>query len=300
MRDEWTRTQSTNCSIPNIASYEVSNKKDHTYLVQISWPLGWDSEKISTLANILYLVDGNAVFLSATDIVRRRQARNLPEPGTIVVGIGYPLRDFVFSPRRAFDLTPPSDHYTPPAGPDGQPRPQPHGGADQLIDLITEVIRPLLHSVVFPNVRVSRTALFGHSYGGLFVLHTLFTQPALFDTYLAASPSIWWNDRFILSEEEEFYQKPSTSHNLALWLSYGSLEQFPVRQRDETPEQFEQRKRGAALRRMAYNCCEVYTRLAESSRLCSVEKRAYADEDHGSVIAAALSGGISYFLNLEN
>ncbi|KAL5364353.1 Alpha/Beta hydrolase protein [Aspergillus floccosus] len=299
MREKWTFTPSESCSIPSIASWEISNQKDQTYLLQVSWPLGWASEKSSTSANFLYLVDGNAVFLSATDIVRRRQARNLREPGTIVVGIGYPLRDSVYSPRRAFDLTPPTEHYVPPAGPDGQPRPQPHGGADQLLAFMTEVVRPFLASTVFPGVRVSRTALFGHSYGGLFVLHTLFTQPTLFDAYLAASPSIWWNDEFILSEESAFCRTMGTSHRPALRLSYGSREQYPVRQRDESPEQFKQRKRGAALRRMTDNCCEMYARLRAYGRL-HVEKREYADEDHGSVIAPALSGGIFYFLDLES
>lgn len=319
MHEKWNITPSESCSIPNIASWEISNQKDQTYLLQVSWPLGWASEKPSTSANFLYvcpgltkrsangpryLVDGNAVFFSATDTVRRRQARNLHEPGTIVVGIGYPLHDSVYSPRRAFDLTPPTEHYVPPAGPDGQPRAQPHGGADQLLVFITEVVRPFLASTVFPGVRVSRTALFGHSYGGLFVLHMLFTQPMLFDAYLAASPSIWWNDGFILSEEAAFCRTADTdtdtdtSHRPALRLSYGSREQYPVRQRDELPEQFEQRKRGAALRRMTDNCCEMYARLRGSGRL-HVEKREYVDEDHGSVIAPALSGGILYFLDLE-
>src|SRR5690606_23318903 len=37
-----------------------------------------------------------------------------------------------------------------------------------------------------------------------FVLHVLFTQPEAFDTYIAASPSIWWGGRLVLSEVPAF------------------------------------------------------------------------------------------------
>lgn len=36
--------------------------------------------------------------------------------------------------------------------------------------------------------------IIGESLAGLFVVETLFKQPALFDTYLALSPSLWWNN----------------------------------------------------------------------------------------------------------
>lgn len=37
-------------------------------------------------------------------------------------------------------------------------------------------------------------AIVGESLAGLFVVETLFAQPKLFDTYIALSPSLWWND----------------------------------------------------------------------------------------------------------
>ncbi|HEX6323340.1 MAG TPA: alpha/beta hydrolase-fold protein [Vicinamibacterales bacterium] len=38
------------------------------------------------------------------------------------------------------------------------------------------------------------TAIVGESLAGLFVVETLLLEPALFDTYLAFDPSLWWND----------------------------------------------------------------------------------------------------------
>ncbi|WP_239308924.1 alpha/beta hydrolase [Rhodanobacter sp. FDAARGOS 1247] len=37
-------------------------------------------------------------------------------------------------------------------------------------------------------------AIVGESLAGLFVVETFFAQPKLFDTWIALSPSLWWND----------------------------------------------------------------------------------------------------------
>jgi len=39
------------------------------------------------------------------------------------------------------------------------------------------------------------TAIVGESLAGLFVLETFFDEPQLFDTHIALSPSLWWNDQ---------------------------------------------------------------------------------------------------------
>jgi predicted alpha/beta superfamily hydrolase len=38
-----------------------------------------------------------------------------------------------------------------------------------------------------------RATLAGHSLGGLFTLHAFFSRTDLFSTWVAGSPSIWWN-----------------------------------------------------------------------------------------------------------
>jgi predicted alpha/beta superfamily hydrolase len=48
---------------------------------------------------------------------------------------------------------------------------------------------------------------------------------------------------------------------------------------------------------MADNCDEMFLRLQQSGYLQSVKSRKYEEEDHGSVIAAALNGAIFYFLD---
>lgn len=43
-----------------------------------------------------------------------------------------------------------------------------------------------------------KKGLIGESLAGLFVVETLFTQPNLFDTYIAFDPSLWWNDHHLV------------------------------------------------------------------------------------------------------
>lgn len=46
----------------------------------------------------------------------------------------------------------------------------------------------------------SERAIVGESLAGLFVVETLLLEPALFDTYIAFDPSLWWNDEKLVRE----------------------------------------------------------------------------------------------------
>ncbi|HEV7123488.1 MAG TPA: alpha/beta hydrolase-fold protein [Rhodanobacter sp.] len=59
--------------------------------------------------------------------------------------------------------------------------------------------RAFLAEELMPQVRHryrtnGHSAIVGESLAGLFVVETFFEQPELFDTYVALSPSLWWND----------------------------------------------------------------------------------------------------------
>jgi hypothetical protein len=59
--------------------------------------------------------------------------------------------------------------------------------------------RAFIADELMPQVRRryranGETAIVGESLAGLFVVETFFKQPRLFDTYIALSPSLWWND----------------------------------------------------------------------------------------------------------
>ncbi len=64
------------------------------------------------------------------------------------------------------------------------------GSADFRRFISTELI-PEIHS----RYRVTdESGIIGESAAGLFIVETFFLEPELFDTYIAISPSIWWND----------------------------------------------------------------------------------------------------------
>lgn len=342
-------------AIPNMASWQASNKHNEGYMIQASWPLGWSNvsqtQGISDSADVVYVeltaiqesvtnrvnrytVDGNAMFMSATDVVRRRQTNNPGKIATIVIAISYLLTDSVYSTRRNYDLTPPSKSFTVPstlqstlssALPSNlsstvsstvssvQPSavPPAYGGADELLDFINKFVKPFVFGSVFPNVTVDQSALFGHSLGGLFALHTLFTAPESFDTYLAASPSIFWNDKYILTEEKKFLNASGSEHQPNVWLSYGTLEQDPKRQKGQTELEYAADVSVANYTRMTDNVeamskdleeskCDptVAPALEESQCIKSVKKRVYQDEDHPSVVAPALGGALEWFKSL--
>lgn len=246
------------------------------------------------------IVDGNAYFFTATDVVRRMQFSFGKK--AIILGVGYPITDAVFAPhRRAADLTPSATteypgNFTTRAG---QPQSRTtHGEASDFHNILETCILPLVESELLPAVPLRRLpkALFGHSFGGLFTLYSLFTKPGLFDTYIAASPSIWWNDCSIVKEQGKQFldapAKPGSGSKPSLYLMYGSNEQAVARKPYESDEEYERRQRNASQRRMKSNALELADRIGTSDKLADVWLQEFEAEDHGSAAICALQRGL--------
>jgi predicted alpha/beta superfamily hydrolase len=54
------------------------------------------------------------------------------------------------------------------------------------------------------------SAIIGESAAGLFIVETLFLEPALFDTYIAVDPSLWWNNEDLVKKAEPRLVKMKT------------------------------------------------------------------------------------------
>lgn len=149
---------------------------------------------------VLYVLDGNAYFGTAAATASLQSY----SPGMgplLVVGIGYPVSARMeIEKRRAFDLTPPASNDVGMVMPGMTPAD--FGGLDAFLRAIEQEIKPRVAALA--PVDPARTALFGHSFGGLAVLHCLFGHPDRFSAYIAASPSIFWNHRGVLSGEAAF------------------------------------------------------------------------------------------------
>ncbi|KAK0743618.1 Alpha/Beta hydrolase protein [Schizothecium vesticola] len=293
---------------PNTAFWNATNpSKNVTYQIQLSWPLSWGSSSPTNLtatnntALTMYVLDGNAYGTTAAEAFKRRPPPAPTQPDGLVVSIGYPLTDSVYAlTQRAIDFSPPlpTPGQTPPSG------------ADDFLDFISGTLRPWVRKRAFPSVTWKRDALYGHSFGGLFVVYALISRPEAFDTFLAASPSLWWNRGYILDEvsnrlgslaDSSVTPVVTGNHSRpAVVISYGDLEQFPVRKRKETEAEFQVRKSRIMTRfnaSMTVQCHDLFDRIKGSGKVRDVVLKEYAGQEHTSVAASAITDGLEYFVD---
>ena len=164
---------------------------------------------------VLWMLDGNAA-ISALASQQLQALANGQAP--LLVAIGYQTDQRIERSARTYDYTPVvpglAEQRDPLTG-------QASGGVDAFLDLLEQRMRPMVAAVAPIDPR--RQMLWGHSYGGLAVLHTLFARPWLFSDYAAASPSLWWNDGAIVAEMQGL-QGRLGSHRPGLLLMRGTRE----------------------------------------------------------------------------
>lgn len=265
-------------TVPGSAQWDMTAGGDpaRSYRIFAAWP---PTEPPPGGFPVLYLLDGNSVFGTAVDAMRvvgSRGAGMEPSPA-VVIAIGYPT-DRPFDPaRRTRDYTPPAAGA--PAG---------TGGADAFLAFLETELKPEVERR-FPIDR-GRQTLFGHSYGGLFVLHALFTRPDGFQRYVAASPSIWWQDRAVLRAELRFAEAlAADAASRSLLITVGERELAAPAGTVVDPAHDERRRQA----RMVENARELAERLsALAPRGPAVSFVMFADETHGSVIGPAVGRAV--------
>ena len=217
----------------------------------------------------------------------------------VVVGIGYPDGE---PDERIRDFTPKVDRATLPdekfLGPWDWA-----GGADAFLRFIETRVKPAVERRL--PVDRGRQALFGHSFGGLFVLHALFTRPESFQVYVAGSPSLWWGHEAAFEDARAFLRQEPKGPAKRLLLTVGGLEDRVLPQEEEAlvrafpkldPEELRERYR-AYVARIApvANCSRLFGMLREGSRLdLDVRFVTFPGEQHSSVIPAYLARGVDF------
>lgn len=258
--------------VPRTEQRQMQSEQGDTYQIMISWP---DGEAPPEGFSVIYLLDGNAAFGTLTEISRRLTRPYGPDykglPAPLIVAIGYPGVSGIDRERRTFDYTPPASHY---ADAGGMRLGAKQGGADQFLNFIEHTLKPAVES----NYPVNREhqILMGHSFGGLFVLHALFSRPQAFESYVAISPSIWWNDRHLLKEVQRFAERQQQNPvQPRVQISLGELEQGG---RSQAPD-----GQQSAAEFLA-------TQLRELPQgALNVSFRVHSGETHGSVMPIALA-----------
>ncbi|MEE4450642.1 alpha/beta hydrolase [Novosphingobium resinovorum] len=152
---------------------------------------------------VLYVLDANALFAGFAGERRLEEFGKVAGGGVMVVGIGYPTDQVYDMQRRLYDLTPPWPAHMPPA--QAAMAGLKAGGNENFARFLLGQLRGEIAGR-YP-VSKERQSLFGHSLGGLFALHMLYTRPTAFEAIVAASPSQWWNDQSLLTEERAFAER---------------------------------------------------------------------------------------------
>ena len=205
--------------------------------------------------------------------------------------------------RRFIDLRPPLD------GPEGDGP----SGADDFLAFINGTLRPWVRDTVFPSVTFTRDALYGHSFGGIFTIYALIAHPEMFDTYLAATPTMIWNNKTLLDEVSRRWpsgggaaletvpalacENSTALEKPAVFITYGGAEQFPQRRRTETEAEFQERKALWDSFKQTEVTEELFYRIQGSRRVRDVTLKAYAGQDHAGVASSTIADGIGYFVD---
>ncbi len=158
---------------------------------------------------VLYMTDGGYTFLVATGISALGHSQKRLEE-FIIVGIANAKGEPPADARRR-DLTPWVDTSLSGVS----------GGAAAYLDFLVKQALPVIEGAY--RIDPTRRTLVGQSYGSLFGLWVLFTQPQHFSSYILTSPSIWYADHALWRLETD-YAKTHKDLKARLYMMTGSFE----------------------------------------------------------------------------
>lgn len=177
-----------------------------------------------------YFLDPLSLFVPASSMTANYEYFNYI-PSAYFIGVGYQdeADGVPKKHNRTRDYTPtsfkPKDdkHFlsNSPADYEGS------GGANEFIEVLKDEIIPFIEQRYGES---EDRVLIGKSMSGLAAVHTLLTQPDLFNKYLIISSSLWWDDWFY-DRSDRYVQKQIQSFNLAypketrVYLAVGSDEE---------------------------------------------------------------------------
>jgi len=189
-------------TMPSTQMWDITSDSGEVYRIFVSYPSAeapaksWPAAKMPAGGwPVLYVLDGNAMFAGFAEARRLQEMSDVGK--SIVVGIGYPT-DLAYSTRRLYDYT----GGPPPPPWDAALGKERNGGWDKFLDFLTGKLRTEIDRRY--TINRNRQALFGHSLGGLFAVHALFSRPDAFHAVIAASPSLFWHEREMLKAERDF------------------------------------------------------------------------------------------------
>jgi len=253
-----------------------STEIEETFFLDVQLPTTESKQPLP----VIYVTDGNLMFPLVANTVRLLQM-NQELKDVLVVGIGYKEEHEVMT-LRSRDLTPTQDpNYAELVATEGFAAADEvlMGGADKFLNFINNDVKSFIKSRF--NVSDDAT-LAGYSLGGLFTLHTLFTATDSFSRYLAASPSLWWEDKMMREVENEYakrFLQGKVRLDASVFISIGGHE--------------EPQGEKAHWARMVHNMHEFVRQMqTRNYKGLSLTHHEFPEETHASVVPAAISRGL--------
>ena len=265
-----------------------------TYAISLYRPAPSPFTGVPADCPIVVVLDGAMTFGTAVESTELRAAFGQLRPA-VIVGVSHDTDAVTAARLRSRDFTTPapSDKYPEMAPLIGTE----YGAADSFLEFLTQELLPKIQ-VRAPEATTTQRVLFGHSLGGLFVAHVLVTRPAAFTTYLVSSPSLWWNEFAVLRNKSGFRERLAGHEaDVSVLLTVASTEQDPPTRMPPGVDLSAAQERVRQARMI--DAAREFSEWLSSFELSRVEFVCFQGEDHGSVIAAALSRGLAFALRVD-
>jgi predicted alpha/beta superfamily hydrolase len=178
------------------------------YVLHIQVPAGYATS--TKKYPVVYLMDSQWDFALLAALYGEQYYDGFI-PETIIVGVTWggphPNPDSL----RTRDYTPTK-----------QPNAPQSGGAPAFLSFMKNELFPFIES----NYKADKNnrSLMGCSLGGLFTLFALFTEPGLFQGYVAASPAIGWDNGVLFNKYEKEYFAKNPTAPAQVYISMGGVE----------------------------------------------------------------------------
>lgn len=200
--------------------HHYSKTTEYEYTIQVYVP---NVESPKEGFPVIYVLDGLSYFEIAKHAIKL-QSQSAPktkiEP-SIVVAIGHDQSNM--RQRRFLDFTAHAEQYVFPERAKGKlMHVEKYGGATLFREFIEHELKPIIEKRF--KVNTNNQTLYGHSLAGYYTIWCYLNHCLDFQTYLAISPSIWWNEKELFN-----YLKQANLQNLQrLYIAVGEHEGFMV------------------------------------------------------------------------
>ena len=257
-----------------VSSYTYSSDVlARDYVIDVILPPGFNPADSGTTYPVIYILDGYVQFPMVGFNLYQEQ---LPGddgtskiPRAIIVGIEQPITSYDWRVR-ALDMTPTEVEKN--GSLIG-------GGANNFLTFLNTELKPFINATYSGDE--NDQTLLGHSLGGLFALYTMFSQPDSFNRYVIGSPTTWWDNDYIFTQEE-IYAATNYDLNKNVYLFVGSTEVCTE----------------------AGELCGVKGVKKMTRRLKSrnypglhIKRKVLKTENHNSVIAPGFNRGVEFVMN---